>query len=116
MRPRSARVPVGFYSDMVEADGTRHRCFVTCISASGLYFDSVSVPPALLGATVKLSLGLPTRPGPFEVLGQIVGEVDGHVFRETAVRFVSMAADDEKALRDWVNKRHVSVESSIHAA
>ena len=49
-------------------------------------------------------------------MGLIVGEVNGEVFQESAVRFLSMSKDDEDALKAWVHKRHLSMLSIMHAA
>lgn len=100
-RRRSERVPVGFYVQQL-IDGEPHRCFATNISNTGIYVEHLSTRFIRKSRIVQLEIPLAGELDALWVGGEVVYDALDRLFVGTAIRFGTMAEQDQTRLESWL--------------
>ncbi len=97
------------YADLVFDDNDPRRCFVTSLSERGLCLDALTVWALEENERVQVELELPGEAERLWIVGEVVRDIAGALFQETAIRFVSMAEGHRRILRRWVRVKALAI-------
>jgi hypothetical protein len=100
-RRSSQRHPVGFYVEQI-IDDAPHRCFTSNLSLVGLYMERLAEPLERSTAIVQLEIPLPNTSDALWAKAEVVYDRFDSLFHGTAVRFMAMARQHERWLREWL--------------
>jgi hypothetical protein len=103
---REALVPVALYAELV-ADDEVLPAFVTSIGEHGMVLDSLAILGNRRTDQLQIRLTLPGEPEPLWIGAEIVGDTQGYLFNDTAIRFLAMANAHWHSLRRWVRVREL---------
>ena len=96
------RVPVSVYLSQ-HVDGETHRCFVTNLSATGLYMERPMGSFLRTSSQIQLEIPLPDRVGEsIWASAEIVYDCFDALFHGSAVRFVAMSERDRARLSTFI--------------
>lgn len=100
-RRRSERFPVGFYFHQI-INEKLHRCFTTDLSAIGLYGEQPVAPFERNSNAVQVELPLPNTSDSIWAKAEVVYDRFGSIFHGSGIRFVAMARQHQRMLREWL--------------
>jgi hypothetical protein len=101
-RRTAPRVPVSVYLSQY-VDGETHRCFVTNLSADGLYMERPMGSFLRTSSKVQLEIPLPDQEDDsIWASAEIVYDSFDALFHGTAVRFVAMSERDRARLSTFI--------------
>lgn len=103
---REALVPVALYAELV-ADDEVLPAFVTRIGEHGMVVDSLAILGNRRSDQLQIRLTLPGEPEPLWIGSEVVGDTQGYLFNDTAIRFLAMANAHWHSLRRWVRVREL---------
>ncbi len=99
---RAFRTPVSLYASVEGQDGEVYPCFVTSISARGLYLDSPGGFRGVIDSRCWLKLKPPGTDNLLCCSGYVVATKMGQLFEEAAIRFDWMPLADRNLLLGWL--------------
>ena len=102
-RRRSQRTPVGFYVDQI-IDDAPYRCFMTDMSAIGIYVERLAEPLQRSSNLVQLEIGLPDGSDSIWASGEVVYDRFDALFHGTAIEFRGMARKHQRMIREWLRE------------
>jgi hypothetical protein len=105
---REALVPVALYAELV-ADDEVLPAFVTSIGEHGMVVDSLAILGNRRSDQLQIRLTLPGEPEPLWIGAEVVGDTQGCLFNDTAIRFLAMANAHWHSLRRWVRVRELAL-------
>jgi hypothetical protein len=100
-RRRSERFSVGFYFHQI-IDDEPQRCFTTDLSAIGLFAEQPVAPFERNSNIVQIELPLPNTSDSIWAKAEVVYDQFGSLFHGSGIRFVAMARQHQRMLREWL--------------
>jgi len=101
---REALIPVALYAELI-ADDEVLPGFVTSIGEHGMVLDSLAILGNRRSNRLQIRLTLPGEPDALWIGAEVVGDTQGFLFNNSAIRFLAMANAHWHALRRWVRVR-----------
>ena len=103
---RETLVPVALYAELVAAEEVLP-AFVTSIGEHGLLLDSLAILGNRRSDRLQIRLTLPGEPDPLWIGAEVVQDIPGSLFNDTAIRFLAMANAHWHSIRRWVRVREL---------
>jgi hypothetical protein len=99
-------VPVALYAALV-CDEEVLPAFVTSIGEHGMVFDSLAILGNRTRDRLQVELTLPGEPELLWIGGEVVRDIQGSIFNDSAIRYLAMANAHWRSIRRWVRVREL---------